>query len=276
MPSHDSHLHRLFISPQALLTKEDNDLWHFKFGYVSYANLRQMFSNSMVTGLPKLKTPRHHIFSSCASGKQHRASFPLEASHRTLELVHADLAGPMEVSTLGGSRYYMLLVDDFSQKSWVCFLSKKSDALLSFQTWLALVEMQAQCKVSTLRSDNGEEFVAFETFLASKGIHNQTTIPYTPQQNGVVERKSCTMKEMARTMLLFPLLFGEKLLLTSVYLLNRSTTKALQGMTPKEAFTGNKPCVSHLCVFGCIAHVHVPSHKRRTFGAKSTRLCYIF
>ena len=156
--SHDSHVHQLFVSPQTLLTKEDSDLWHFRFGHVSYASLQQMFSNSMVTGLPKLKTPRHHICSFCALGKQHRASFPLEASHwatHTLELMHADLAGPMEVSTLGGSRYYMLLVDDFSHQSWVCFLSKKSDALHCFQTWLALVETQAQCKVSILRSDNG-------------------------------------------------------------------------------------------------------------------------
>ena len=70
-----------------------------------------------------------------------------------------------------------------------------------------------------------------------------------------------------------PSFWGETIS-TAIYLLNRSTTKALQGMTPEEAFTGNKPCVSHLCVFRCLAHVHVPSHKRRTFGAKSTPMIF--
>ena len=158
----------------------------------------------MVTDLPHLQVPHHQVCSSCDLGKQHRASFPSEASHRAhhvLELIHADLAGPMEVPSLGGSRYYMLLVDDYSRKLWVFFLSDKSDALSNFQQWLVLVETQAKCKVSTLRTDNGGEFIAFEGFLASKGIHHQTSLPYTPQQNGVVERKNCTLKEMVRSMI---------------------------------------------------------------------------
>ena len=73
----------------------------------------------------------------------------------------------MEVPSLGGSRYYMLLVDDYSRKLWVYFLTHKSDALSNFQHWLLLMETQANCKVSTLRSDNGGEFIAFEDFLAS-------------------------------------------------------------------------------------------------------------
>ena len=201
----DSHLHQLFASHQALLSKEANDLWHSRFGHVSPSTLQQLFSKSMVTGLPKPHIPRDHVCSSCAMGKLHRASFPLEGftlrATRILELVHVDLAGPMEVSTLGGSHYYMLLVDDYSRKKWVYFLCRKADALSHFQQWLALVETQAQCKLSSLRSDNGGEFVAFDGFLASKGIHHQTTIPYTPSQNGVVERKNRTVKEIACTML---------------------------------------------------------------------------
>ena len=101
----------------------------------------------------------------------------------------------MEVPSLGGSRYYMLLVDDFSRKLWVYFLTHKSDALPNFQHWLRLTEKQSNSKVSTLRSDNGGEFIAFEDFLASNGILHQTSLPYTPQQNGVVERKNRTVKE---------------------------------------------------------------------------------
>ena len=86
-----------------------------------------------------------------------------------------------------------------------------------------------------MRSNNGDEFIAFEDFLASKGIHHQTMIPYTPQQNGMVERKNQTVEEMARSMLhhaKLPSCFWGEAIATTVYLLNWSTTKALQGMTP--------------------------------------------
>ena len=189
--------------------------------------LQQIVSKEMAHGLPQLRHP-HHVCSSCAKGKQHRASFPEEATYRAtriLELVHADLAGPLEVDSLGGSKYFMLLVDDFSRKTWVCFLSRKSDALSNFQVWLAQVENQSRAKVSFLRTDNGREFLPFDDFLASKGIQRQTTIPYTPSQNGVVERKNHTVKEMARSLLqhskLPPAFCGEAIA-TSIYILNRS------------------------------------------------------
>ena len=106
----------------------------------------------MVEGLPKLcKT--HHVCPSCAKGKLSRSSFPEEASHRAshiLELIHADLAGPLEVEALGGSKYFLLLVDDFSRMSWVYFLKRKSDALIHFNVWITQVENKASCKVSHL------------------------------------------------------------------------------------------------------------------------------
>ena len=136
-----------------------------------------------------------------------------------------------------------------------------------------------QIAVSFLRTDNGGEFTAFEEFLASKGIQRQTTIPYTPQQNGVVERKNRTVKEMARTLLqhasLPPSFWGEAVA-TSVHILNRSLTKAVDGKTPYEVFTGCKPDVSHFKVFGCVAHVHVPSHKRRSMESKSKELIFLW
>ena len=88
----------------------------------------------------------------------------------------------MEVASLGGSRYYMLLVDNFSRNLWVYFVTHKSNALPNFQRWLLLMEKQTNSKVSTLRSDNGGEFIAFEDFLASIGVLHQTSLSYTPQQ----------------------------------------------------------------------------------------------
>ena len=82
------------------------------------------------------------------------------------------------------------------------------------------VENQASCKVSHLRTDNGGKFTSFEDFLASKGIQRQTTKPYSPQQNGVVERKNQTVKEMARSLLhhasLPPSFWGEAFTLVEI------------------------------------------------------------
>lgn len=116
----DSHLHHLFASPKSLLSKEDNILWHARFGHVPYNTLLHLFSKSMVIGLPQPHhVPHRQVCSSCALGKQHRESFPLSSTSRAtriLELVYVDLEGPMEIPSLGNSRYYMLLVDDFSRK----------------------------------------------------------------------------------------------------------------------------------------------------------------
>lgn len=160
MPMEDSHLHQLFASPKALLSKEENTLWHARFGHVPYDTLLQLFSKSMVITLPQLHVPCHQVCSSCALGKQHRASFPLTSTNRAtriLELVHIDLVSPMEVPSLGGSRYYMLLVDDFSCKLRVYFLTHKSDALANFQHW----KKKSNAKLSTLRSNNGCGFIIF-------------------------------------------------------------------------------------------------------------------
>ena len=86
------------------------------------------------------------------------------------------------------------------------------------------------------------------------------------------------MKEMARSLLhhasLPPSFWGE-VVATSVRILNRSLTKAVDGLTPYEVFTGCKPTnVSHFHVFGCVAHVRVPSHKRRSMGAKSKEVIF--
>ena len=79
--------------------------------------LQHISSKEMVHGLPILSNPHHHICPSCAQGKQHQEFFVEAASHRAtriLELVHVDAIGPMEVESLGGSQYFMLLVNDFS------------------------------------------------------------------------------------------------------------------------------------------------------------------
>ena len=96
-------------------------------------------------------------------------------------------------------------------------------------------------------------------------IVHQMTTPYSPQQNGVSERKNRTVMEMVNCMLFekkLPKLLWAEAVSTSVYLLNRLPTKSVQSKTPIEAWSGVKPFVKHLKVFGSLCYLHVPFIKR--------------
>ena len=94
----------------------------------------------MVEGLPKIEVP-DQLCRSCVAGKQHRSSFHKGSQFRAskpLELVHIDICGPISPSALGGSRYFLLIVDDFSRLMWVSMLKLKSDALTKFKHFTTL------------------------------------------------------------------------------------------------------------------------------------------
>jgi hypothetical protein len=112
----------------------------------------------------------------------------------------------------------------------------------------------------------------FDDFLHECGIERQTSAPYTPQQNGVAERANRTIMECARSMIRaqgLDLEFWAEAVNTAVYIKNRCPTKALDSKTPQEAWTGVKPDVSHLRVFGCKAFAHIPDEKRSKLEPKS-------
>jgi transposase InsO family protein len=157
-----------------------------------------------------------------------------------------DLCGPMKNTTLGGARYFMLIIDDFSRKVWVYFLTEKSQAFSKFEEWVFLVENETSMKVRKIRFDNGGEFISqvFHNFCSQRGITHQFSTPNTPQQNGVIERKNRTVQEMARTMLSqsdLPLSFWGDVVSTAVDIINRCPTKAIAEMTLEESFTSVKP-----------------------------------
>ena len=138
----------------------------------------------------------------------------------------------------------------------------------------AAAEKESNCSLKILRSDNGGEFTShkFEEYLVKEGIKHQLTIPYTPQQNGVSERKNRTLMEMARCLLYekkLPLKFWVEAVSTATYLLNRMMTRSLGDKTPYEEWHGHKPSIDHLKVFGSPCYVLQPEIKRRKLDQKS-------
>jgi transposase InsO family protein len=183
----------------------------------------------------------------------------------------------MNMASIIGARYFLLFVDDYSRKMWVYFLKLKSEVFNEFQKFKALVEKESGCHITSLRSDNGGELCSkeFNNFCAKHGIKRQFTTPYTPQQNGVVERWNHTITEMARCMLqnrCVPNRFWVEAVFTTVYLLNRSPTMAVKQKTPKEAWSRRKPKVSHLKVFGSIAYTWIPDEKRTKLDPKRKKM----
>jgi transposase InsO family protein len=122
---------------------------------------------------------------------------------RPLELLHMDLFGPVGYLSIGGSKYGLIIFYDFSRFTWVFFLQDKSETQGTLKRFLRRAQNEFELKVKKIRSDNGSEFknLQVEEFLEEEGIKHEFSAPYTPQQNGVVERKNRTLTDMARMML---------------------------------------------------------------------------
>ncbi|CAL9000240.1 unnamed protein product [Prunus brigantina] len=236
----------------------------------------------MVKGLPQFKAPEN-VYENCLVGRQARDPFPKESTWRasaTLQLVHANIYGPINPISSSKKRYFITFIDDFSRKTWVYFFIEKSEAFVSFKNYKARVEKETGMFIRSLRTDRGGEFTSqeFINFCIVNGIQRQLTAAYTPQQNGVAERKNRTIMNMVRSMLdekKIPKLFWPEAVNWTVHVLNRSPIFAVKNKTPEEAWSGYKPSVDHFRIFGCISHVHVLDSRRIKLDDKSLK-CIFF
>ncbi|KAL4035058.1 hypothetical protein IC575_003732 [Cucumis melo] len=262
-------------------TKNNSELWHLRYGHLNIKGLSLLNQRDMVIGLPKISAI--NICEGCVYGKQTRKSFPIGKAWRAskcLELIHAGLCGPMQTKSFGRSFYFLIFIDDYSRMSWIYFLESKSETFEKFKHFKAKVEKQSGMFIKSLRSDRGREFLSnnFNHFCKEHGIHRELTTPYTPEQNGVAERKNQTVVEMARSMLQMKGLlndFWAEAVSISIYLLNISPTKAVMNKTPFEVWYGKKPNVSHLRVFCCISYALVPSQVRQKLDKKSEKCIFV-
>eukprot|EP00253_Pinus_taeda_P009922 PITA_09922 len=236
----------------------------------------------MVKGLPLIEKP-DSLCEGCILGKQHRENFPSGKSIRAkapLDIIHSDLCGPMQAASLAGNQYFLTFIDDFTRKTWIYFLKNKSEVFEKFRNFKALVENQSGLHIKVLRTDRGGEYISkeFLRFCRENGIHKQFTARYTPQQNGVAERKNRTIMDMARSMLKakhLPNDYWAEAVNCAVYILNRCRTKAVMNRVPAEAWSGRKQGVTHMRVFGCVAYAHIPDQLRRKLDSKGEKCLFI-
>ena len=113
-----------------------------------------------------------------------------------------DLMGPTRIEFLGGKRYIMVMVDDFTRYTWVILLRSKLDAPEHIEALCTRLQNEKNLKIDRIHSDHGKEFEnSYRNLCTRSSISQEFSAPITPQQNGVVERKNRVIQEMARAML---------------------------------------------------------------------------
>ena len=260
------------------------DLWHQRLGHLCETRLQQAVQKQMVTGIKGLKQFNFSFCEGCVQGKMQKKPFKpvgVIRSTRKLELVHTDVCGPMQTESIGGSRYFVTFIDDYSRFCKVYFMRQKSQVLEKFQEFEAHVKSLTGNKVRALRSDNGGEYVSEElkAHLRAIGVHHQLTAPYCPQQNGVAERMNRTLVESARAMMNhagLPKKFWAEAVSTAAYLSNMTPKASLKmDKTPFEIWFGRKPHLGHLKVFGCAAYALVPDTDRQKLDKKAEKFRFV-
>ncbi|KAG8496284.1 hypothetical protein CXB51_009218 [Gossypium anomalum] len=217
--------------------QDESKLWHKRLGHVNYNSMTQLTKEGLVENFTN-SVEKEEVCEVCQLGKQTRLPFPTSKAWRAserLQLIHTDVCGPMKTQSLNGNKYSILFIDDYSRYCWIYFLKQKSEVASVFLKFKAAAETETGCKLKILRSDNGTEYTScrLNKFCDEVGIKHQLTKIYTPQQNGVSERKTRSLMDMARKLYRF------------------------------------KPSLAHLRVFGCVCYAHVPVAKRDKLAKKA-------
>nr|GEZ08129.1 hypothetical protein [Tanacetum cinerariifolium] len=237
-------------SPICLLSKASNTkswLWHRRLSHLSFGAINHLARQGLVRGLPKLKFEKDHLCSACAMGKSKKKSHKLKSedtNQEKLYLLHMDLYGPMRVESINGKKYVLVIVYDYSRFTWVKCLQSKEEAPDLIIKFLKMIKVRLKVPVRLARS---------------------------PQQNGVVKRRNCTLIEAARTMLIYAqalLFLWAEAVATTCYTQNRSIIRLRHRKTPYELLHNKLPDLSFLHVFGALCY---PTNDSENLGKLQTK-----
>ncbi|KAL0463243.1 UNVERIFIED_CONTAM: Retrovirus-related Pol polyprotein from transposon TNT 1-94 [Sesamum latifolium] len=189
----------------------------------------------------------------------------------------------VESSTLwhrrDNKRYFITFIDDCSRHCYVFLMKNKDEALDKFILFKVEAEIQTGKKLKRLRSDKGRDYESskFNEYCQTFGIIHEETPPYSPSSNGVAKRKNITFKDMINSLLLTSrlskYLWGEALN-TACHILNRVPLNHNMS-TPFELWKGRKPSLKYFRVWGCLAKLLVPEHKRKKLGPKTVDALFL-
>ena len=255
---------------------ESSNIWHARLGHVNYKSIKKLMNMGL---LSKFDCPNEKC-QVCVESKFSKPTFHYVDNRLSepLDLIHRDICNMKSIPSRGGNKYFITFIDDCSWYCYVYLLSSKDEAVNAFKSYKAEVETQLNKKIKIIRSDRGGEYeFPFEEICTEFGIVHQMTAPYTPQFNGVAERKNRSLKETMNALLnssgLPQNLWGEAVL-TENFILNRVPHRKTQ-QTPYEKWKGRMPNLNYLKVWGCLAKVAVPKPKKVKVGPNTIDCVFI-
>ncbi|GJT58351.1 retrovirus-related pol polyprotein from transposon TNT 1-94 [Tanacetum coccineum] len=251
-------------SPICLFSKASKTkywLWHRRLSHLNFDSITTLAKQGLVRGLPKLKFQKDHLCSVCALGKSKKYTHKPKSEdsiQEKLYLLHMDLCGPMRIQSINGWKYILVIVDNYSRFTWVKFLRSKDEVPEFVIKFLKMIQVCLNAIVRNIKTDNSTKFVnqTLRDYYEDVGILHQTSVA-PPQQNGIDERRNCTLVEAARTMLIFlkALLFlWAEAAAIACYIKNRSLIRKCHNKTPYKLLHNRKSDLSYLHVFGALCY----------------------
>uniref|UniRef100_A0A2N9J0X6 Integrase catalytic domain-containing protein n=1 Tax=Fagus sylvatica TaxID=28930 RepID=A0A2N9J0X6_FAGSY len=253
-------------------------LWHLRLGHVSVQKLRSLVSSGF------LGQVKHDSVDcvSCQLAKQPALSFTNSdsSSHASFDLIHSDIWGPSPTATIGGSKYFVIFVDDFSRYTWIYLMHNRSELAQIYRTFAQMISIQFSKTIKIFHTDNAMEYrdSQFLDFIHTQGTIIQRSCAGTSQQNGRAERKHRHILDSVRAFLISascPECFWGEAALTAVYTINRLPSSALQNVTPFECLYGTPASYSSLRVFGCACFVLLQPHEHSKLEPRSRLCCFL-
>ncbi|CAI5955973.1 unnamed protein product [Closterium sp. NIES-65] len=262
----------------------DTVLWHHRLGHPSVQRLRAMHSRYLVSGLPRVIPPLPPSPAPpclpCVEGRQraapHSSSFPPTTA--PLQTLHMDVWGPARVRGQGQERYFLIVVDDYSRYTTVFPLRTKGEVPDVLIPWIRRARLQlserfhSDFPVLRLHSDRGGEFSSdlLAALSAKHGIEQSSTLPASPQQNGVAECRIGLVMEVARTSLIHaaaPHFLWPFAVWYAAHQLNLWPRVSLPETSPTLLWTGEVGDASRFRVWGSRAFVRDTSADKLSFRA---------
>ena len=181
-------------------------LWHKRYGHLNFSSLEKLVDRGMVIGLPETLTVPGKVCEGCLVGKQPRNAFKKQMHMRAkglLKVVYSDVCGPFEELSLGKNKYFVTFIDEYSRMIWLYLIKAKSEVFSVFKRFKLMTENQSGKLVQILRTNGGKEYLSneFEAYCSENGMLHEVTAPYTPQHNGMAERRNRMILNMAKSMI---------------------------------------------------------------------------
>nr|GEY51975.1 hypothetical protein [Tanacetum cinerariifolium] len=233
-------------------------LWHCRLRHINKKRIEKLQHDGLLNSTD-LRAFEKSV--PCMSRNMARKPYThqVERAKDLLGLIHTDVCGSFKIMSRQGASYFVIFTDDFCRYGYVYLLKHKHKVFETFKVFQKEVENQLSKTIKSLRSDHGGEYTSqeFLDHLKDHGIIAHRTPPYTPQHNGVSERRNKTLLDMVRSMksqITLPKYFWDYSLDTTAHLLNVVPTKKVE-KTPYEVWHGQAPKLSYLKVWGCEALV---------------------